>query len=84
MVALGYDAVYAIYEALLCAIEDGAQISPDMSADDFGEILDGVFSGGFEFEALTGGGGADRGTVKWNSDGTISKKLYPVTIKSYR
>ena len=84
MVALGYDAVYAIYEALLCAVEDGAQISADMSADDFGEILDGVFSGGFEFEALTGGGGADRGTVKWNSDGTISKKLYPVTIKSYR
>lgn len=84
MVALGYDAVYAIYEALLCAVEDGTQISADMSADDFGEILDGVFSGGFEFEALTGGGGADRGTVKWNSDGTISKKLYPVTIKSYR
>lgn len=79
-VALGYDAVYAIYEALLEAIEQGEKISADMSAAEFGEILDGVFKDGFEFEALTGGGGSSRGTVKWHSDGRVNKTLFPVTI----
>ena len=84
MVALGYDAVYAIYEALLCAIEDGTQISADMSADDFGEILDGVFSAGFEFDALTGGDSDGRGIIAWHPDGRANKKLCTVTFNPYR
>jgi hypothetical protein len=81
LVALGYDSVYAIYEALLLAIENGTQISADMTAEEFGEILDGVFSDGFEFDALTGGEGDGRGNVTWYSDGRPKKKLTPVVFE---
>ena len=81
LVALGYDAVYAIYEALLLAIENGEEISPEMTAAEFGEILDGVFSDGFEFDALTGGEGDGRGMVTWNADGRVKKKLVPVKFE---
>jgi hypothetical protein len=83
MVALGYDAVYAIYEALLVAVENGEEISADLSAGELGEILDGVFASGFVFDALTGGDDG-RGTVTWNPDGRVKKELFPVTISSHR
>ena len=81
LVALGYDAVYAIYEALLLAIENGKEISPEMTAAEFGEILDGIFADGFEFDALTGGEGDGRGMVTWNADGRVKKKLVPVKFE---
>ncbi|MBE6593056.1 MAG: hypothetical protein E7642_03580 [Ruminococcaceae bacterium] len=81
LVALGYDAVYAIYEALLLAIENGGEISPEMTAAEFGEILDGIFADGFEFDALTGGEGDGRGMVTWNADGRVKKKLVPVKFE---
>ena len=81
LVALGYDSVYAIYEALLLAIENGTQISAEMTAEEFGEILDEIFSSGFEFDALTGGEADGRGIVTWHSDGRVKKKLVPVVIE---
>ena len=81
LVALGYDAVYAIYEALCVAVENGEDISDKTTAAEFGEILDNVFKGGFEFDALSGGESDGRGIVTWYSDGRAKKKLTPVRIE---
>lgn len=63
--ASAYDCVYAIYGAMVAS---GKDIPVTISASDLCDILKEQFNNGFEFTGITGA------SIKWNADGTVSKK----------
>ena len=73
--ASAYDCVYAIYNALKAAIDDGADISPKSSASEICDILKEQFNGGFSYSGATGE------NIKWNSTGFVDKGAIAFTIK---
>jgi len=77
--ASAYDCVYALYNAMKQAIEDGKEITPDTDASDLCEILKEVFQGGFEL--TTGVTGTEDQTIKWNKNGTVVKEAVAYVIK---
>ena len=73
--ASAYDCVYAIYEALEAAIEDGEEISTDMTSVEFLEILRDQFNGDFEFSGVTGS------NISWSANGFVDKQAVAYVIK---
>ena len=73
--ASAYDCVYAIYEALEAAIEDGEEISTDMTSVEFLEILRDQFNGDFKFSGVTGS------NITWSANGFVNKQAVAYVIK---
>ncbi len=73
--ASAYDCVYAIYNAMKAAMEDGKEIDVTISASDLCDILKEQFTGDFTFSGVTGNG------VKWEDNGYVSKEAVKYTLK---
>lgn len=74
--ASAYDCVYALYGAMKKAIDDGKKIPVTISAEDLGDILKEVFSGGYTVEnAVTG----DK--ITWEANGYVNKSAIQYVIK---
>jgi len=74
--ASAYDCVYAIYEALLIAKENGKSFDATTSPSDFCDILKEVFdSDSFVFHGITGAAEADgKSNIKWDANGCVEKE----------
>ena len=81
--AAAYDCVYAIYEAMKFAVENGTEISADISAEDLCELLKDVFQNDeFEFRGITGKTeGEEKSYITWNADGTVNKEAIKYIVK---
>jgi branched-chain amino acid transport system substrate-binding protein len=73
--ASAYDCVYAIYNAMKEAIEDGKDISVTISASDLCDILKEKFTGGFTYSGVTGE------DITWQSNGYVEKGAVKYVIK---
>ena len=81
--AAAYDCVYAIYEALKVAVENGKEVTAETSASDMCEILKEVFnSDSFEFRGITGKcEGNEKSHISWSEDGTVVKEAIKYIVK---
>ena len=73
--ASAYDCVYAIYDAMKKAIDDGTEIPVAISPSDLCEILKKEFNGGFTFSGVTGD------NITWESNGFVKKTAIKYVIK---
>ena len=73
--ASAYDCVYAIYYAMLAAIEGGAEIDVTISASDLCEILKEQFQNGFSFSGVTGD------DITWDENGYVAKGAVKYVLK---
>lgn len=73
--ASAYDCVYAIYNAMKAAIDDGKEIPVTISASDLCEILKEEFTGGFTYSGVTGD------DIIWESNGYVKKGAVKYVIK---
>lgn len=73
--ASAYDCVYAIYNAMKAAIDDGKEIPVTISASDLCEILKEEFTGGFTYSGVTGD------DITWESNGYVKKGAVKYVIK---
>ncbi len=73
--ASAYDCVYALYNAMKAAIEDGKEINADTSASDLCDILKEQFNGGFSYSGVTGN------DIKWESEGYVQKEAIAYIVK---
>ena len=73
--ASAYDCVYAIYNAMKEAVEEGTEIPVTISASDLCDILKGKFTGGFTYSGVTGN------DIKWEKNGYVSKDAVKYVIK---
>ena len=73
--ASAYDCVYAIYNAMLAAINNGATIDASTEASELCEILKGQFNGGFKYSGATGT------DIQWESNGYVKKGAIAYVIK---
>lgn len=73
--ASAYDCVYAIYEAMKAAKEDGKTITTDMTPSEICEILKEQFTGDFTFSGNTGT------DIKWADNGYVNKGANAVSLK---
>ena len=74
--ASAYDCVYAIYNAMSAAIEDGKEIDVTISASDLCDILKEQFNGGFSYSGVTGD------NITWQSNGYVDKTAIKYVIKA--
>ena len=75
--ASAYDCVYAIYNAMKKAIDEGKDIPVTISASDLCEILKEQFQGGFTVEnAVTGE------SISWDATGYVNKGAIKYVIKA--
>ncbi len=81
--AAAYDCVYAIYEALKVAVENGKEVDGSTSAEDMCEILKEVFnSDTFVFRGITGKcDGDEKSFISWSEDGTVVKEAIKYIVK---
>lgn len=81
--ASAYDSVYAIYEALKVALENGKDVTDKTSAIDMCNILCDIFnSDTFVFRGITGKcESGERSYISWNSDGTVNKSAMKHVFK---
>ena len=81
--AAAYDCVWAIYEALKVASENGKEFSATTSASDFCKILTEVFTDeDFEFRGITGKcDGNEKSHISWSKDGTVQKEAIKYIVK---
>ncbi len=73
--ASAYDCVYAIFEAMKAAKEDGKTITTDMTPSEICEILKEQFTGDFTFSGNTGN------DIKWQENGYVNKGANAVSLK---
>ena len=73
--ASAYDCVYAIFEAMKAAKEDGKTITTDMTPSEICEILKEQFTGDFTFSGNTGT------DIKWQENGYVNKGANAVSLK---
>jgi len=73
--ASAYDCVYAIYNAMKEAIDEGKKIPVTISASDLSNILKAKFKGGFTFSGVTGE------EITWESNGYVKKDAVKYVIK---
>ena len=74
--ASAYDCVYAIYNAMKKAVDEGKDIPVTISASDLCEILKEQFNGGFTLEnAVTGE------SITWETSGYVNKGAIKYIIK---
>ena len=81
--AAAYDCVYAIFEALKVAVENGKEVTAKTSASDMCEILKEVFnSDSFEYRGITGKcEGNEKSHISWSADGTVVKEAIKYIVK---
>ena len=80
--AAAYDCVYAIYEALKEAVNEGKTIDGSTSASELCEILKAKFAGDFEFHGITGKPEADgKSSISWTADGFVNKEAVKYIVK---
>ena len=81
--AAAYDCVYAIYEALKVAVENGKEVTATTPASEMCEILTEVFnSDSFEFRGITGKcDGNEKSYISWSEDGTVVKEAIKYIVK---
>ena len=81
--AAAYDCVYAIYEALKVAVENGKEVTAKTSASDMCEILKEVFnSDSFEYRGITGKcEGNEKSHISWSENGTVVKEAIKYIVK---
>ncbi|MBO5295715.1 MAG: ABC transporter substrate-binding protein, partial [Clostridia bacterium] len=81
--AAAYDCVYAIYEALKVAKNNGKEITANISASDLCNILTEVFnSDSFVYRGITGKcDGNERSYISWSTDGTVQKEAIKYIVK---
>ncbi len=81
--AAAYDCVWAIYEAMKVAVENGKEIDANTSASDICEALKEVFnSETFVFRGITGKcDGSEKSYISWSDDGTVVKEAIKYIIK---
>ena len=82
--AAAYDCVYAIYEALLFAKENGVEFDADTSASEFCEILKAVFNNPeFVFHGITGKcEGNNKSDISWSESGFVNKVADKYVVKT--
>ena len=73
--ASAYDCVYAIYNAMKKAIDDGKEIDVTISASDLCDILKDEFTNGYTFSGVTGN------NIKWEKNGYVEKEPIKYTLK---
>lgn len=73
--ASAYDCVYAIYNAMKEAIEEGTEIPVTISASDLCDILKAKFANGFTYSGVTGD------NIKWQTNGYVDKGAIMYVIK---
>lgn len=73
--ASAYDCVYAIFNAMKEAIEEGKEIPATISASDLCDILKEKFTDGFEYSGVTGD------DITWESNGYVKKGAVKYVIK---
>ena len=73
--ASAYDCVYAIYNAMKAAMDDGKDISVTISATELSDILKETFNGGFKFTGVTGK------DITWDANGYVKKDAVKYQIK---
>ncbi len=74
--ASAYDCVYALYNAMKKAIDEGKDIPVTISASDLSDILKEQFQGGFTIEnAVTGE------SISWDASGYVNKGAIKYIIK---
>ena len=73
--ASAYDCVYAIYYAMLAAIESGETIDVTISASDLCEILKVQFQGDFTYSGVTGD------NISWDENGYVAKVAVKYVLK---
>lgn len=74
--ASAYDCVYAIYNAMKKAIDEGEEIDVTISASDLCEILKAQFTGDFTFSGTTGD------DITWEDNGYVAKSAVKYTLKT--
>ena len=73
--ASAYDSVYAIYNAMAAAIEDGKKIDVTISASDLCDILKEQFTGDFTYSGVTGE------NIAWQDNGYVDKAAIKYVLK---
>ena len=73
--ASAYDCVYAIYNAMKEAIEDGTEIPVTISASDLCDILKAKFADGYTYSGVTGD------NITWQENGYVDKGAVKYVIK---
>lgn len=76
--ASAYDCVYAIYNAMKSAMDDGKEIDVTISASDLCDILKEKFTGDFVFTGVTGEEGKE---ISWDKSGYVEKTAVKYVIK---
>ena len=81
--AAAYDCIYAIYEALKIAKDNGKQFDTTTSASEFCEILKEVFnSDSFVFHGITGKcDGSNKSDITWSENGLVNKEADKYIVK---
>ena len=81
--AAAYDCVYAIFEALKVAKENGKEFDTTTSASDYCDILTEVFnSDEFVFHGITGKcDGENKSTISWSESGFVNKEADKYLVK---
>ena len=73
--ASAYDCVYALYNAMAAAIEDGKKIDVTISASDLCDILKEQFTGDFTYSGVTGE------NIAWQDNGYVDKAAIKYVLK---
>lgn len=73
--ASAYDCVYALYNAMADAIEDGKKIDVTISASDLCDILKEQFTGDFTYSGVTGE------NIAWQDNGYVDKAAIKYVLK---
>ena len=73
--ASAYDCVYAVFNAMKEAIDEGKEIDVTISAADLSEILKEKFTGGFTYSGVTGT------DITWEDNGYVKKDAIKYVIK---
>lgn len=70
--ASAYDCIYAIKAAIEKA---GDKVGVTSSPSEFGDVMKGIFGGGFTFSGVTGE------SITWNKDGFVNKSAIKYIVK---
>ena len=73
--ASAYDCVYALYYAMVEAIEEGKEIPVTISASDLSDIFIEIFESGYTFSGVTGE------NITWDENGYVAKGAVKYTLK---
>lgn len=76
--ASAYDCVYAIFNAMKEAIDEGKEIDVTISASDLCDILKEKFAGDFTYTGVTGEEGKE---ISWKENGYVEKGAVKYVIK---